>query len=184
MLLELRISQAEMGQLPLYIVLDHLAEIARGNRVVLVRPALGFVECFGRNRHAETPVERCEPVLPMQTFAIERAAHVKKNRANHWREITRLKAREKPAIGALLPEPENDKGQIHWDEDESEKQVDPMEADEDADGEKSSVVAEEIPAANQRIKDFAVTSAIFFPDAPLDRAGRDACFHIRMQSNQ
>src|ERR1043166_7759686 len=72
-----------MGHLPLYIVLDHLPEIAGRNRVVVVRPALGFVECFARNRHAETAVKRGEPVLPMEAVAVEGAAHVEKDRANH-----------------------------------------------------------------------------------------------------
>src|SRR3954468_20228216 len=79
-----------MGQLPLHIERDHLLEICGGDGVILVSPAFGFVEGatkrLTRQLHSGGTVKRNKPVEPMLTIAVERAAHVEKDRANHSAE--------------------------------------------------------------------------------------------------
>src|SRR5205807_2106418 len=93
-----------MAELPFHIESDHLPEVRGRNGIVQVCPALGCVERIAdrlaRKLHAETPVKSDEPVLPMLAVAVERAAHVEKDRANHsavsysmrgWRETGDLR---------------------------------------------------------------------------------------------
>jgi hypothetical protein len=100
------------------------------------------------------------------------------------REITRLKAREKPAIRASLPKPENDERQIHQDQNKGEKKIDPVQANQDPDGKEPGVVTEEIPAANVRIKDFAITSAIFFANPTSHGPRRQGRLNLAMQPDE
>src|ERR1051326_9318455 len=72
-----------MSKLPFHIALDHLPKIAGDDGVVLVGLALGRVESFARNIDAEASIKCGETILPMQPVAIEGAAHVEENRANH-----------------------------------------------------------------------------------------------------
>jgi hypothetical protein len=95
-------------------------------------------------------------------------------------EITRLKAGEKPAIRVALPNPEENKSEIHWPENESEKEVDPVEADENANDKKTGIVAEKIPPPDDRVKDFAVALTVFIGEARGDGASVEHCFHLRV----
>src|SRR2546430_17515064 len=76
-----------MRELPPNIEFDHLPEVRRCDGVVEVCSTLGFIERaakgLARQRHAETAIQRDKPVEPMQAVAIERAAHIEKDRANH-----------------------------------------------------------------------------------------------------
>src|ERR1043166_2245147 len=76
-----------MGQLPFHVERDHLPEIRGRNGVVLASLAFGFVERaakrLARQPDAGGMVKRNESVEPMLTIAIEGAAHVEKDRANH-----------------------------------------------------------------------------------------------------
>src|SRR5438067_1090814 len=152
MSLELLVLQSEMRELPLHVELRHLREVGRSDRFVHDGISFGGVEGlskrFARKFHPETSVKRDEAILPMQAVAIEGAAHVEKDRAKHWRKFSRLEAGEKPAIRVALPKPEDDESQIHRHQDESEKEIDPVQTDQDADGKEPGVVTEEIPAAN------------------------------------
>src|ERR1051325_3354550 len=72
-----------MSELPLHVALDHLLKIRGRDRFILVRPPFRLVKCFARNFDAETSIKRGESVLPMEAVAIQGAAHIEKNRANH-----------------------------------------------------------------------------------------------------
>src|SRR5471032_3409716 len=95
MFLEVGILQSEMRELPLHVELDHLREVRRRNGLVQSRPPFRFVEGvsdrIARKLHAESFVEGEEAIQPMQAIAIEGAAHVEKNRANHWRNLVDYK---------------------------------------------------------------------------------------------
>ena len=76
-----------MAELPFHIESDHLPEVRGRNGIVQVCPVLGSIERIAdrlaRKLDAETPVKSDESVLPMLAVAVERAAHVEKDRANH-----------------------------------------------------------------------------------------------------
>src|ERR1041384_185782 len=76
-----------MGHLPFFIERDHLPEIRGRNGIVVVSLAFGCVERaaqrLARQVHSRALGKRDEPLQPMLTVAIERAAHVEKDRANH-----------------------------------------------------------------------------------------------------
>src|SRR3954453_20177502 len=93
------------------------------------------------------------------------------------RKLTRLAAREKPAIRPALPNPEKEKSQVHRREHKSEKQVNPVEADEHANCEKAGVVPEKGPTPDEGKKDFAVTLPVFVEDTSGYGAGGEECFH-------
>src|SRR5205085_8237055 len=102
--------------------------------------------------------EAFEPVA----VAVQRSAHVQKNRANHWPEATRSQAREKLAIRVTLPTPEEQKGEIHRPEHEREKQIDPVEADEDPNRKKPGVIPKKIPPPDDGVEHFPVALAVWF----------------------
>src|ERR1700716_2351363 len=97
------------------------------------------------------------------------------------REITRLKGGEKSVIRASLPKPENDERQVHQDQNKGEKKIDSVQANQEPEGKDRGVVPEEIPAANRRIKDFAITSAIFFANTTSHSPCRQGGLDLAMQ---
>jgi hypothetical protein len=76
-----------MIELPLDVAADHRLEPRGHHRVVERGAALGLVERtaqgVARDRHATGGIHRGEAVEPMLAVAIERAAHVEQDRANH-----------------------------------------------------------------------------------------------------
>ena len=76
-----------MGKLPLHVKLDHLRQIGRSDIVVESGLPFRLVERaanrIAREFRAEISIECEETIEPMQAVAVEGAAHVKKDCANH-----------------------------------------------------------------------------------------------------
>ena len=74
-------------ELPADVALDHLVERGRRHDVVGGRERFGVIEGgaehLARQPHAGGRVQLDEAIQPMQAVAVERAAHVEKNGANH-----------------------------------------------------------------------------------------------------
>ena len=91
MLLEIGILQSEMRELPFHEELDHLREVRGCDIFVQRRSSFRLVERvsdrIARKLYAESFVEREEAIEPMQAIAVECAAHVEKDRANHRQNL-------------------------------------------------------------------------------------------------
>src|SRR5688572_18021046 len=97
-------------------------------------------------------------------------------------KVSGSEAGEKSLVGAPLPKPKGDEGQVHRQQDKREIEIDSMKQRQQADGVEPGVVPEKIPPAHDSIKMMTIAEAVLIGHDACHGAARQGAFHLAMQT--